>query len=77
MYTRYITNEHKSDLQKLSRILRKKVRKTNKAELIITSLSVFLLLWGLASYINAMINIDNQTYNYAWWNLLTLITLLF
>lgn len=74
MYTRYITNEYKNDLKKLSHILRKKVRKANKAELIIITLSALLLLWGLASYINAMINIDNQTYNYAWWNLITLIT---
>ena len=75
MYTRYITSENKSDLQKLSRILRKKARKVNKAELIFTTLSALLLLWGLASYINCMHSIDTQTYTYAWWNLINLFTL--
>ena len=76
MYTRYITSENKRDLQKLSRILRKKVRKANKVELIITTLSALFLLWGFASYINCMHGIDTETYTYAWWNLIHLFTLL-
>lgn len=70
--TRYYTNEHQNNIKKLSRILKGK-RKTNKAEIIITTLSAFILLWFVASYVNCMTNIDNHTYNYAWWNVIAFI----
>lgn len=35
--------------------------------------STVIFVWIVASYINTIINIDTQTYDYAWWNLITII----
>lgn len=40
---------------------------------ILTIASMLILTWIVVSYINTIVNIDNATYNYAWWNLITII----
>lgn len=40
---------------------------------ILTTIAILVVVWCIASYCNTIINIDNATYNYAWWNLITII----
>jgi hypothetical protein len=39
---------------------------------IITAVNAIILVWIVISYFDVVINIDNGTYEYAWWNLITL-----
>ena len=34
--------------------------------------SALVLAWFFLSYIDCIINIDSQAYDYAWWNVITL-----
>lgn len=40
---------------------------------ILTTIAILVVVWCIASYYNTMVNIDNQTYTYAWWNLIAII----
>lgn len=40
---------------------------------ILTTMAILVVVWCFASYFNTITNIDNGTYNYAWWNLITII----
>ena len=40
---------------------------------ILTTIAILVVVWCFASYCNTMVNIDNQTYAYAWWNLIAII----
>ena len=40
---------------------------------VLTVIGILLTVWCIASYCNTMVNIDNQTYTYAWWNLIIII----
>lgn len=39
---------------------------------LITIASALVLAWLFLSYIDCITNIDNQTYDYAWWNMIVL-----
>lgn len=40
---------------------------------ILTTIAILVVVWCFASYHNTIVNIDNQTYTYAWWNVIAII----
>ena len=40
---------------------------------VLITITILVVAWCFASYCNTITNIDNATYNYAWWNLIAII----
>ena len=79
MYTRITTSENTREVKTFSHNLHKKSVKRQKLNMLyalVNGISIFLLVWLIASYIDVMCN-NMSTYSYAWWNLIEIFIKIF